>query len=97
MLINSLLPCVWPAYQTDHRSQGTRQLPSTRGILFGTYSTSGMVEPAWVIEVLDFWFDKLGEAHWFLKSEEIDAQIRDRCCAAINLAVRSRNDDLIGS
>ena len=44
----------------------------------GTHSTSGMGEPAWVTEVLYFWFDELGEAHWFLKREETDAQIRDR-------------------
>jgi uncharacterized protein (DUF924 family) len=78
MLINSLLACAWPAYQTDHRSQGTRQLPSSRGIMSGTHSISGTVEPAWVTEVLNFWFNELGEAHWFVKSEEIDAQIRDR-------------------
>jgi uncharacterized protein (DUF924 family) len=44
----------------------------------GTHSTNGIVEPAWVTEVLEFWFDELGEAHWFAKSEEIDAQIRGR-------------------
>ena len=43
-----------------------------------THSTSRIVEPAWVTEVLHFWFDELGEAHWFAKSEQIDAQIRDR-------------------
>ena len=44
----------------------------------GTHSTSGIVEPAWVTEVLHFWFDELGEAHWFAKREDIDAQIRGR-------------------
>jgi uncharacterized protein (DUF924 family) len=44
----------------------------------GTHSTNGIVDPAWVTEVLEFWFDELGEAHWFAKSEEIDAQIRCR-------------------
>jgi uncharacterized protein (DUF924 family) len=44
----------------------------------GTHSTNGIVDPAWVTEVLEFWFDELGEAHWFAKSEEIDAQIRGR-------------------
>ena len=43
-----------------------------------THSTSGIVEPAWVTEVLHFWFDELGEAHWFEKREDIDAQIRGR-------------------
>jgi uncharacterized protein (DUF924 family) len=44
----------------------------------GTHSTTGIVEPAWVTEVLHFWFDELGEAHWFAKKENIDAQIRAR-------------------
>jgi uncharacterized protein (DUF924 family) len=44
----------------------------------GTHSTTGIVEPAWVTEVLHFWFDELGEAHWFAKKENIDAQIRGR-------------------
>lgn len=44
----------------------------------GAHSTSDAVEPAWVTEVLDFWFEELGEAHWFAKSEGIDARIRDR-------------------
>jgi uncharacterized protein (DUF924 family) len=44
----------------------------------GTHSTNGIGQPAWVTEVLEFWFDELGEAHWFAKSEEIDAQIRGR-------------------
>jgi uncharacterized protein (DUF924 family) len=35
-------------------------------------------EPPWVGEVIHFWFDELGEAYWFAKSDEIDAQIRDR-------------------
>jgi uncharacterized protein (DUF924 family) len=43
-----------------------------------THSASGINESAWVTEVLHFWFDELGEAHWFAKSEEIDAQIRGR-------------------
>jgi uncharacterized protein (DUF924 family) len=36
------------------------------------------VEPPWVGDVIHFWFEELGEAHWFAKSDEIDAQIRDR-------------------
>jgi uncharacterized protein (DUF924 family) len=43
-----------------------------------THSTSSTVEPAWVTEVLHFWFEELGEANWFAKSEKTDAQIRDR-------------------
>jgi uncharacterized protein (DUF924 family) len=44
----------------------------------GMHASSDPGEPAWVTEVLDFWFEELGEAHWFAKSEKIDAQIRDR-------------------
>lgn len=35
-------------------------------------------EAPWVQEVLAFWFSELGEAHWFSKSDVIDAQIRRR-------------------
>jgi uncharacterized protein (DUF924 family) len=44
----------------------------------GTHASSDPGEPAWVTEVLNFWFEELGEAHWFARSEKIDAQIRDR-------------------
>lgn len=39
------------------------------------------VEPAWVGEVLHFWFEELAEAQWFAKNSEVDAQIRDRFLA----------------
>jgi uncharacterized protein (DUF924 family) len=44
----------------------------------GTRASSDSGEPAWVTEVLLFWFEELGEAHWFAENEKIDAQIRDR-------------------
>ncbi len=37
-----------------------------------------MPELDWVTEVLHFWFDELGEACWFEKSEHTDALIRER-------------------
>jgi len=37
-----------------------------------------MAEPNWASEILDFWFDELGAAHWFAKSDHIDALIRER-------------------
>jgi uncharacterized protein (DUF924 family) len=43
-----------------------------------THSTRRPVEPIWVSEVLHFWFDELGPAHWFTKSENTDVQIRER-------------------
>jgi uncharacterized protein (DUF924 family) len=39
------------------------------------------IEPAWIGDVLGFWFDELGEAHWFAKSEDIDGRIRARFLA----------------
>lgn len=43
-----------------------------------TDSSTDPIEPAWVTEVLPFWFDELGAPHWFTRSEQTDAQIRDR-------------------
>ncbi len=45
------------------------------------HSSNDSVEPAWVSEVLDFWFEELGEADWYAKSNGIDARIRDRFLA----------------
>jgi uncharacterized protein (DUF924 family) len=44
-------------------------------------SNTANVEPAWVDEVLRFWFEELSERDWFLRSAEIDARIRDRFLA----------------
>lgn len=38
----------------------------------------GADEPAWVGEVLDFWFSELDEADWWPKSDLIDTGIRER-------------------
>ncbi len=46
-----------------------------------TPAKPGNVEPAWVEEVIRFWFEELGEAHWFAKSDAVDAQIRERFLA----------------
>lgn len=43
-----------------------------------TTSMAEPVEPSWVSAVLRFWFEELGEAQWFAKSDVLDAQIRDR-------------------
>lgn len=42
----------------------------------GAHSSSDSVEPAWVSEVLNFWFEELGEAYWYAKRDGIDARIR---------------------
>ena len=47
----------------------------------GIPSRSETVEPAWVGEVIRFWFEELSEAHWFAKNDDVDAQIRDRFLA----------------
>ena len=44
-------------------------------------SASDAAEPAWVGEVLDFWFRKIGARHWFSKSAEVDEEIRARFLA----------------
>lgn len=36
------------------------------------------VSPAWVGEVLRFWFEETAGADWFKKSDEVDARIRAR-------------------
>jgi uncharacterized protein (DUF924 family) len=43
-----------------------------------TLKKTDFFEPPWVGEVIHFWFEELGEAYWFAKSDEIDAQILDR-------------------
>ncbi|MCB1520215.1 MAG: DUF924 domain-containing protein [Hyphomicrobiaceae bacterium] len=35
-------------------------------------------DPAWVADVLTFWFSEIGNASWFVKRDETDASIRDR-------------------
>jgi uncharacterized protein (DUF924 family) len=41
-------------------------------------STGHHLEPSWVTEVLQFWFEDLGAVHWFSGSKALDAQIRKR-------------------
>jgi uncharacterized protein (DUF924 family) len=41
-------------------------------------------DPAWVGEVLRFWFDKLGRKGWFAKDDAIDAEIRERFAPLID-------------
>ena len=43
-----------------------------------TLAKTDSVEPPWVGDVIHFWFEELGEAHWFAKSDETYAQIRNR-------------------
>ncbi|OOG60425.1 DUF924 family protein [Rhodanobacter sp. C03] len=38
---------------------------------------SEAIEPAWVGDVLRFWFEELSHADWFKKNDALDARIRD--------------------
>jgi uncharacterized protein (DUF924 family) len=42
----------------------------------GMRSNTADVEPAWVGQVIRFWFQDLGEANWFAGGDEIDSRIR---------------------
>ena len=44
-------------------------------------STADAIEPAWVGDVIKFWFAELTEAHWFARSDDLDEQIRNRFLA----------------
>lgn len=40
--------------------------------------TTSPAEPAWVKDVLRFWFDELGRKLWFVKDDAVDAACRER-------------------
>lgn len=44
-------------------------------------SNTETIEPAWVGDVIRFWFTELSESEWFAKNDPIDEQIRDRFLA----------------
>lgn len=48
-------------------------------------------------DVLDFWFSPHMEPHWFAKSDEIDARIRDGFAATCEAAHRRELDDWAGT
>jgi uncharacterized protein (DUF924 family) len=52
-------------------------------------------EPAWVGDVLRFWFDELGRKAWFVRDAAVDAQIRTRFLPLIEeLATRPADEAL---
>jgi uncharacterized protein (DUF924 family) len=55
-------------------------------------------EPAWVAEVLDFWFGELGPRQWFAQDAALDESIRARFGAlhAHLLATQAREVELFG-
>jgi len=42
------------------------------------HANSESLELTWVGEVLHFWFEEVGERHWFRRNDEIDSQIHQR-------------------
>ena len=54
-------------------------------------------EAAWVGDVLDFWFGKIGARHWFSRSAEVDAEIRERFLALYEQLVASDAAGIDGS
>jgi len=44
----------------------------------GIDSTTDNTDPAWVGEVIHFWFEEVTAAHWFARDADVDARIRDR-------------------
>ncbi|MGC1522979.1 MAG: DUF924 family protein [Steroidobacteraceae bacterium] len=46
-----------------------------------TDSASDIAVPAWIGEILHFWFDEIEATQWFAKSDAVDAQIRGRFLA----------------
>ena len=47
------------------------------GLILGTQPA----ESEWVGQVLKYWFEELGDAHWFEASRDVDGQIRTRFLA----------------
>ncbi len=47
-------------------------------MMSGIPSKADAVESVWVGEVIRFWFEELTEDHWFERSDDVDAQIRER-------------------
>lgn len=47
-------------------------------VLDNHQTQAGTVEPPWVDEVLNFWFEELASVHWFARDDELDARIRAR-------------------
>ncbi|MBI1650029.1 DUF924 family protein [Hyphomicrobium sulfonivorans] len=54
-------------------------------------------DPAWVSDVLTFWFDKLGRKGWFVKDAAIDDEIRQRFAPLVDEINRRPIDTAISS
>jgi len=61
--------------------------------VFVSYSRS---DNTWAGDVLDFWLNKTGARHWFSRSAEVDAEIRERFLALYEQLVASDAADVTG-
>ena len=61
------------------KKSGARRTQAKR-----TSTMTTTTDPAWVGDVLHFWFDRLGRKSWFVKDAAIDAEIRDRFATLID-------------
>lgn len=59
--------------------------------------TAPVPEPAWVGDVLRFWFEELGRKAWFVKDTAVDAQIRDRFAPLIDQLAAQPIDEAVTS
>jgi uncharacterized protein (DUF924 family) len=55
--------------------------PAAEGTAMSATRAGAEAIPAWVAEVLHFWFEQLSEAQWWRPDDTIDALIRDRFLA----------------
>jgi uncharacterized protein (DUF924 family) len=57
--------------------------------------TAPASEPAWVADVLRFWFEELQRKAWFKKDTAVDAQIRDRFAPLIDQLAAQPVDEAV--
>ena len=88
--------CSWPACRRDIGA--VRQCATQTGdeMTHGMQSKSENAEPAWVDDVLRFWFQQLSEAQWWEQDDGVDAQIHDRFLA-LHERIAAKADDSLGT
>lgn len=59
----------------------------------GSETTAGTTEPAWVGQVLDFWFTEIGASRWFVKDAGLDSLVRERFLALYERLVAGELQD----
>jgi len=66
-------------------------------MMAGHDSASAGAEPAWVGEVIHFWFAEVAPDRWFAKDDEVDARIRDRFLTLHERLLANDGRDVRGS